>query len=136
MNGSFPEWSVINQEISDILEDIRKTGPAAIGSLSFHEYTISLSIAEFCIGVSSAIHMKDGGNLVCAIDGDHRYRKADGFRICKVLGEIVSSCVCDDSGMLIRMESGLELHCPKDRKFESYSLSYPCLYGKWFMVFL
>lgn len=136
LNDGNSEWAVINQEISDILEDIRNSGPAMVRSLSFAEYQISMDIGELNVTVASAIRLTDGGDLICVVDGDHRYRKMESFRICKTIGEVVSNCVCDDSGLLIRMECGLEMHCPRDVRFENYCLSYPRLHGEWYIVFL
>ena len=122
-NNEF-DWREVNQKIGEILDMESQAGPAMIEQLVLDRYQVSLSIVSFLIVVSTGIEMFYQGKRVCVMEADYRYRNTESFQICKVLGEVVSSCVCDDSGMNIQFESGLALLCRRDEDFENFSLHY------------
>ena len=119
------DWAEVNQEIADILNAVSGSGPTKLDLFELAEYTLTVGIMGFHVNVVTAIELIDEkGRTVCDLNADYRYRSEDSFRACVTLGEVVSGCVCDDSGLRIKLESGLALLCRKDDEFENYSLRY------------
>lgn len=126
------DWAEVNEEIADILKDLSRYGLRTLDFIELSEYQISLGVNSLRVYVTTAIELiEGGGRKVCELNADHRDRSQDSFRICRMLGEIVSSCTGSEAGLRIEMDSGLALLCRRDDDFENFEISYASPSKEW-----
>ena len=124
MGGKADGRRDVNDRISGYLKQERLSGPAVIDAVLLGRREIGFRFAGVTVTVFTTLELFDQEQTMCVIHAESRCRMEGSLRICKVVGEVVADCVCDESGILVKTEDGLELVCRSDEDAESYSVEF------------
>lgn len=124
MGGKADGRLEVNDRISGYLKQERLSGPARIDAVRFGLCEIGFRFAGVTVTVLTTLELFDQEQARCVIHAENRCRTEGSLQICKVVGEVVADCVCDESGILVKTENGLELVCRSDGGAESYSVEF------------
>ena len=114
----------INRKIRRALFEVSPTTPPAITRLSIDEYQIGIDTYNLNLVAYTTIVFSEFGAIVCEVPAyDFRLRTDEQYQIGRVVGKVISSCKCSDTGLSLALSDDTMLLCRREKDFENYSIS-------------
>lgn len=118
------DWLVANNRLNGNLQDEGRIGPVVIDAVSFGLDEIAFRFASATVTVFTALELLDRERTICVVDAEIRCRQEGWYKASGVVGEVVAECSCNESGIRVETESGLELICRSDGSNKCYSVGF------------
>lgn len=112
------DWAGLN---ADLRKALSYHSPE-ISRITIYEYKISIGIDGLELCSNTAIELRESGIISFEIVADYRNRSTDSYAICKIIGEKVLNCICDDAGIHVYLEGDRELVFRRDDIFENCTI--------------
>lgn len=124
MQGVVADWFAANERLNVNLRHERRREPVVIDAVAFRLDEFAFRLASATVTVFTTLELFDREQVVCIVNADNERRTEGWHQLCRVVGEVVAECVCDESGIRVTTEGGLELLCRSDGGGKSYAVEF------------